>query len=236
MQRIRLQKYLAECGVCSRRRAEELIAEGRVTVNGIVAAIGVSVVFEDDVRLGGKSVKPERRRVWVMLNKPDGYITSAKDQFGRKTVLDLLEGVSERIFPVGRLDYDTKGLLLLTNDGDLANKLLHPKYNVEKKYVASLSRKLDEEALTNLQNGVIVDGRVTKPTRIAVMINDDRDVEITITEGRNRIVRRLFAAVGNKVVKLERVGLAGLVLNGLEEGKYRFLTKNEVDELRKLSL
>jgi len=228
---VRLQKYLADCGVCSRRKAEELIAGGRVYVNEQIAEIGMSVdIAQDEVVLDGRYVKPASKRIWIMLNKPEGYITSAKDEFGRKTVLDLLHGVDERVFPVGRLDYDTSGLLLLTNDGELANKLVHPSYNVEKVYLVSVRRAPSAEALMALQNGIEMGGRTTRPARINIICKDGGlvKVEIAIKEGRNRIVRRMFAAVGHKVIALERLSLGGLTLGNIEKGSFRYLSETEI--------
>jgi 23S rRNA pseudouridine2605 synthase len=233
----RLQKYLADCGICSRRKAEDLIAQGRVLVNGQPALIGCQINPETDkIILDGNPVKKPPTRVWLMLHKPEGYITSAKDQFNRKTVLDLLSGIHERVFPVGRLDYDTTGLLLLTNDGELSNKLTHPKYNVEKVYYATVAGKPSAEAMFALQNGVIVDGRKTRRARVGVIEekNGSFVLEIAIAEGRNRIVRKMCSAVGHEVIALKRVSFGGLRLGELEKGKYRYLTRQEIENMPRL--
>jgi len=231
---VRLQKYLADCGVCSRRKAEELIAAGRVQVNSKRAEIGVRVdSARDKVLLDGNPVKPAANRVWIMLNKPECYITSAKDQFGRATVLDLLHGVEERVFPVGRLDYDTSGLLLLTNDGELANKLMHPSYNVEKVYLVSVKQLPNDSALASLANGVEIDGKITRPANVRVIgeVNGLINIEIGIKEGRNRIIRKMFVAVGHEVMVLKRLSLGGLQLGNIEKGEFRYLTEQEVQGL-----
>ena len=235
---IRLQKYLADCGVCSRRKAEELIMTGQVYVNGRQAEIGMRVDTGDEVLLDGMSIKLPAKRVWIMLNKPEGYITSAKDQFGRKTVLDLLHGVEERVFPVGRLDYDTSGLLLLTNDGELANKLAHPSYNVEKVYLVSVKRAPLDSAIAALQAGVEVDGKMTRPANIYAIGEENGlvTVKIGIREGRNRIIRKMFSAVGHEVVLLKRLSLGNLQLGSIEKGEFRYLVDEEISMLFTLVL
>jgi len=211
---------------------------GQVYVNGRQAEIGMRVDTGDEVLLDGMSIKLPAKRVWIMLNKPEGYITSAKDQFGRKTVLDLLHGVEERVFPVGRLDYDTSGLLLLTNDGELANKLAHPSYNVEKVYLVSVKRAPLDSAIAALQAGVEVDGKMTRPANIYAIGEENGlvTVKIGIREGRNRIIRKMFSAVGHEVVLLKRLSLGNLQLGSIEKGEFRYLVDEEISMLFTLVL
>lgn len=213
----RLQKFLAEAGIASRRKAEELIAAGRVQVNGrIVTELGTKIDPErDEVVYAGKKVDRKREAlVYIMLHKPEGYVTTAKEQFGRPAVLDLVKGVKERIFPVGRLDYETSGLLLLTNDGDLTYKLTHPKHDVEKTYIARVYGTPDEGDLQKFRRGVLIDGRVTRPARMRVLEKGDRiaTVEIIIHEGRNRQVRKMCEAIKHPVAQLKRVATGELRL------------------------
>ncbi len=231
---MRLQKYLAEAGVASRRKSEELILKGRVAVNGrIVTELGTKVTESDSVKVDGKTVKPEARKVYIMLNKPAGYVTTAKDQFDRKTVLDLIEGVEERIYPIGRLDYDTSGLLLLTNDGELANRLMHPKHETDKVYHVKIEGRIDEEDIQAFKRGVRLDDGVTSPAKIKTLDIYEKNsmVEVTVHEGRNRQVRRMLEALNHDVLKLKLVSLGPLKLEGLEEGSWRYLTPEEIKHL-----
>jgi 23S rRNA pseudouridine2605 synthase len=233
---VRIQKYLADRGVASRRAAEDMIAAGRVMVNGRTAVTGMKADDEsDEVTLDGKPVPRREKRVYVMLHKPDGFVTTTRDQFGRPSVIDLLDGVKERVYPVGRLDYDTSGLLLLTNDGDMAYRLTHPSRRVEKVYVAKLFGTPDDGALERLRSGVELDGRKTAPAKVKVLRRDDRfsTVQISIYEGRNRQVRRMCEAVGHKIAVLKRVATAGLFLGDLPKGRFRMLTEREVEYLRR---
>lgn len=235
----RLQKFLAEAGIASRRKAEELIAAGRVRVNGrIVTELGTKIDPErDEVVYAGKKVDRKREAlVYIMLHKPEGYVTTAKEQFGRPAVLDLVKGVKERIFPVGRLDYETSGLLLLTNDGDLTYKLTHPKHDVEKTYIARVYGTPDEGDLQKFRRGVLIDGRVTRPARMRVLEKGDRiaTVEIIIHEGRNRQVRKMCEAIKHPVAQLKRVATGELRLGDLPKGKFRHLTEDEVKYLKSL--
>jgi 23S rRNA pseudouridine2605 synthase len=233
----RIHKFLADSGVCSRRKAEALVAEGRVTVNGRMAVIGDKAAFDDEVCVDGTpiSFKDGLRpsAVWIMLNKPEGYVTTAKDQFGRKTVFELLHGVNQRLFTVGRLDYDTSGLLLFTNDGVTANKIAHPRYNAEKVYLARVAEKPCGETLEKLRTGVEVDGRMTRPAKIEAAGEENGGylIEIRIKEGRNRIVRKMCAVVGHKVLALKRVMMGGLELGDLKKGKFRYLRDEEINQL-----
>lgn len=234
---MRLNKYLADCGVDSRRNCDEIIAQGRVKVNGkTVTRLGVDVDPENDsVSMDGRRLRQKRRDVYVMLHKPKGVVCTAKDDKGRKTVLDLVD-VKARLFPVGRLDYDTEGLLLLTTDGQLAQTLTHPSHHIPKTYVARIFGELSEEEEKSLEKGVLLDGALTQPASVKVVDKDDRTsrIEITIFEGRNRQVRRMLESVGKDVEFLKRVSVGELRLGGLGRGKYRFLTEKEINYLKSL--
>lgn len=237
----RLQKFLAEAGVASRRKAEELIAAGRVKVNGVVIKEqGVKIdPRKDKVEFDGKALSQKaEKKVYLMLHKPEGYVTTSKEQFGRPAVLDLIHGVPERIFPVGRLDYDTSGLLLLTNDGDLTYRLTHPKHDVDKTYIAKLYGVPDDGDLQKFRRGVVIDGRKTSPAKIQI-ISREKDlrfctVEIQIHEGRNRQVRKMCEAIHHPVAQLKRIATGELKLGDLPKGKYRFLTEQEIKYLKSL--
>lgn len=238
---VRLQKYLADAGVASRRKAEELIAQGKVKVNGqVVTEMGLKIDPQKDevTYLDKKISTKETKMVYIMLHKPEGYVTTAKEQFGRPAVVDLVKGVNTRIFPVGRLDYDTSGLLLLTNDGDLTYKLTHPKHDVDKTYIAKLYGIPDEGALQKFRRGVVIDGVRTKPAKIQI-IEKDKDgrfctAEIIIHEGRNRQVRKMCESIKHPVAQLRRVATGELKLGDLQKGKFRHLTEKEVKYLKKL--
>ena len=239
---MRLQKYIADCQAASRRKAEELISAGQVKVNGeIITEMGHKIDPDvDRVELKNRILLPAEEKVYIMLHKPQGYITTVKDQFGRPDVTLLTAGVPGRLFPVGRLDYNTSGLLLMTNDGDLAFKLTHPSHMVEKVYIARVSGPLDGEALKRLREGVVIDGKKTAPAKVIILKNRENAVsskttaiKITIHEGRNRQVRKMLDAIGCKVASLKRVATGRLDLRDLPEGKYRHLTADEVDYLKK---
>ena len=238
----RLQKYLAEAGIASRRKSEEWIASGRVKVNGVVVtALGTKidpqkdqVLFDDQpVVISGE------KKIYLMLHKPEGYVTTAKEQFGRPAVLDLVRDVKQRIFPVGRLDYDTSGLLLLTNDGELTYRLTHPKYDVDKTYIAKIYGVPDDMDLQKFRRGVMVDGRKTRPAKIRILeIEKDRrfcTAEIILHEGKNRQVRKMCDAIKHPVAQLKRVATGTLTLGDLPKGAYRPLTEKEVQYLKQLS-
>ena len=229
---IRLNKYIAECGICSRRKADILIESGKVLVNDIVIKdLGVKIDdTKDQVKVDGKTVSKENKFVYIMLNKPKGYVTTNSEQFGRKTVLDLID-TDYRIFPIGRLDMYTEGLLLLTNDGEFANKLMHPKNKVEKTYIANVKGNITEEKIEHLRNGVDIGGYITKPAKVSIISKDNNEIEIKISEGKNRQVRKMCEAVGLKVINLKRTSIGKLNLSNLKIGKYRYLNKNEIDKI-----
>ena len=235
---VRLQKYLAACGVASRRRAEELIEAGRVMVNGQVAKLGESIPEEGaEVAVDGRLVTQQQAYVYILFNKPAGVITSVTDTHGRKTVTDCLEGVTARVFPVGRLDLDVEGVLLLTNDGDLAYRLTHPKHEVRKEYVAWVKGKMTQEAVKRLEHGVVLEDGPTAPAKVSVMRVEEgaTQVRLTIHEGRKREVKRMLAAVGHPVQSLSRASFAGLKATGLRPGQWRHLTKHELADLQRLA-
>lgn len=230
----RLQKIIAESGYTSRRKAEKLIKEGKVFVNGVkVTELGTKASFGDLITVNGVTLKRDDN-VYFLLNKPRGIISSVKDDKQRKTVVDLIN-TDKRIYPIGRLDYDTTGLLLLTNDGELTNILTHPKNKVPKKYIAKLNKFMDIADLKKLEKGVDVDGRICTPTRVKLKKNDSLKnyaiVEITIIEGRNHIVKKVFENLGYLVDKLTRVEYAFLNIDKLRSGEYRTLTIKEVKKL-----
>ena len=231
----RLQKVIANSGYCSRRKAEELISKGKVYVNGErVTELGTKVNKTDAIEVEGKVLSLEEDKVVFLLNKPRGVISSVSDDKGRKTVVDLID-TTKRIYPIGRLDYDTTGLILLTNDGELANTLMHPNNKVEKKYVAKLNKYFEISDLKKLEHGIKVDGVKCTPTRVKIKKNDkEKDysiVEISIVEGRNHIIKRVFMELNYLVDKLTRIEYAFLNLNGLKSGEYRQLTIKEVKKL-----
>lgn len=235
---MRLQKYLAACGVASRRGAEELIKQGKVQVNGeTVTEMGVQVDEENDrITYNGQVVEMEKKMVYVLLNKPVGYVTTVSDDKGRSTVMDLVADIPVRIYPVGRLDYDTEGLLLMTNDGDLTYRVTHPKNQVEKTYEAEVTGNITMNTLIQLRNGVMLDGVKTRPAKVEVIgaTQFGTKLEITIHEGKNRQVRRMFESVGCIVKRLKRTREAGLILGHVPLGHWRRLTESEVNMLKKL--
>ncbi len=232
---MRLQKYMAHCGVSSRRKAEEIISEGRVTVNGInIDQMGYVVHEGDVVEVDGNEIHVEGRKVYVLLNKPEGYITSVSDEQNRPTVLDLVSDIPERVFPVGRLDFNTKGLLILTNDGDLSFKLTHPKHEVRKTYVAKVTGQIKDESIDRLEIGIDIGDYITSKAEAKLIKKEQlySVVKLIISEGKNRQVRRMFKAVGNEVIELQRVAIGKISIGDLKEGTYRHLTKEEVKYLK----
>ncbi len=235
---LRLQKYLADCGVASRRASEELIKSGRVAVNGeIVREMGVIVdETTDEIMFDGQVVTPVNKKIYVMLNKPVGYVTTVSDEKGRPTVLDLVSDIQDRLFPVGRLDYDTEGLLLLTNDGDLTYKITHPKNDISKTYVAEVGGNISMDTIIKLRSGVMIDGYKTKPAEVEVVgaTQYGTKIEISIKEGKNRQIRKMFEVLGCTVKRLKRIKEAGLVLGHLPVGKWRKLSESEINMLKKI--
>lgn len=232
----RLQKYIAKCGAASRRKAEELIFDGRVKVNGSVVNNVVIVDDEVDVvELDGKVIKPEENMVYIMVNKPTEIITSAKDQFDRKTVLDIVN-VKERVYPVGRLDYDTSGLLILTNDGDVTNRMTHPSHEVNKVYAAEIIGVPTKEEMDSFEKGLKIEDYITSPARIRI-IESKRDmalIEVTIHEGKNRQVRKMCEAIGHPVINLKRIAFGKLKLGKLKLGEWRNLSESEIEYLKSI--
>ncbi|MGI5884969.1 MAG: pseudouridine synthase [Candidatus Spyradocola sp.] len=239
---MRLQKYMASCGLASRRKCEEYISQGRVTLNGeTVREMGVQVEEGDAVCFDGKPLHPEKRKQYLLLNKPQGVVTTLSDPQGRRTVRDLIPDIHERVFPVGRLDYETEGLLLLTNDGALMQGLTHPSHEVEKRYRVRARGELSERALGRLESGVTLDdGHRTAPARVQLLPDDpafpgQKNLLISVHEGHNRLVRRMFEAVGAQVTFLRRESIGSLTLGSLKPGAFRHLTEGEVLYLKKLA-
>ncbi|MEK6680334.1 MAG: pseudouridine synthase [Nitrospirota bacterium] len=235
----RLQKIISGAGIASRRHAEQMILTGRVTVNGKVATkLGTKADPEKDhIKVDGKLLRLAGKKTYLLLNKPRGHVTTLSDPEGRPTVIDLLKGVKGRVYPVGRLDYDTEGLLLLTNDGDFANTIMHPKFEIPKTYDVKLKGVLTDDEIEKIEKGITLEGRRTAPARIKKLKKTEQNswLEITIHEGRKRQVRRVFERIGHFVLKLKRTRIAFLDLKGVDTGGYRFLRKEEVDELRRIS-
>ncbi|MDV4151784.1 pseudouridine synthase [Clostridium sp. AL.422] len=239
----RLQKYMARCGVASRRKCEEIILSGKVKVNdNIINELGAKINPERDVvYYDGKIIKPEENKVYIMLNKPEGYITSVSDEKGRKTILDLVK-VNERIYPIGRLDYDSSGLILLTNDGEIYNKIIHPRVKVDKKYIVLCKGEFTNDELTRFENGIDIGGYITAKSKIK-LIDIERNkksnsinslVEITIHEGKNRQIRRMCEALGHEVITLKRISVGEIKLGYLKKGEWRNLTSDELKYLNSL--
>jgi 23S rRNA pseudouridine2605 synthase len=234
---MRLNKYIAAAGVCSRRKADELIANGNVRINGaVMKEMGYDVADGDTVQVNGRTISAASKKVYVAVNKPLGYITSMDDDRSRATVAELVADIPERLFPVGRLDYNTTGLLIMTNDGDLTYTLTHPKHEVWKTYIATVSGVISDNRIARLRKGVDIGGFVTSPAKVRVIKQMPRHavVEISIHEGKNRQVRKMFAAVGNKVQELERVSIGDIRLGRLMSGHYRKLTREEIEYLKSL--
>ena len=234
----RLQKVIANSGYCSRRKAEELISAGKVSVNGeIVKELGTKVEPSDIILVEGAQINKDVRKEYYLLNKPRGVICSASDEKGRKIVTEYIE-TSERIYPVGRLDYDTTGALILTNDGDFANIMMHPSNGIEKQYLAILEGILTIDELMELKKGIVIEGIKVIPKRVKLKSKDVEKnkckVEITIVEGRNHIVKKIFEQIGHPVNKLTRERIAFLDVKGLQSGDYRLLSKDEISRLKAL--
>ncbi|MEG6616260.1 pseudouridine synthase [Peptococcaceae bacterium 1198_IL3148] len=233
----RLQKFLAHAGVASRRKCEEMILEGRVKVNGkIIKELGTKVdPSKDKVLVDGKAVKQFEKKIYLKVNKPRGYVSTVEDDKGRKTVLDLLENITERVYPVGRLDYDSEGLLLLTNDGELTYALTHPKHEIGKTYRARVKGIPSVEKLEQLANGIELEDGITAPAKVFLthVLNGNALLEITIHEGRNRQVRRMCEKIGHPVIRLVRTRIGPLELRNLGSGEVKKLTPRELSDIKK---
>lgn len=234
---IRLQKYLADRGIASRRKCEELIELGRVSVDGVVVTeMGFKLNGDEKVYVNNKLVQEAETLEYVLLNKPEGYITSSHDQFERPTVLDIVTDTENRLFPVGRLDYDTSGLLLLTNDGDLTFKLTHPKHNVDKTYIARVVGIPTKDEIAQMEDGLIIDGYKLAPCTCVIVNSSENEasLKITIIEGKNRQVRKMCEHIGHRCIALKRIATGELELGDLKKGEYRRLTNGEVEYLKSL--
>lgn len=239
----RLQKFLAETGIASRRKCEELIRLGKVKVNGkIVTELGTKVkVGIDKVEYNGRIVEKDNKKIYILLNKPIGYVTTVKDQFNRNTVMELLKGIDTRLVPVGRLDMYTSGALLLSNDGDFINKVTHPKHEIEKTYNVTIVGKITENEVKKLREGVEIQEEetnyITKQAKVKILkIDEEKNlsrIQITIHEGKNRQVRKMCEAINKKVLALHRSKIGNIDVKNLQLGKWRYLTKEEVKELTK---
>lgn len=238
LEEVRLQKYLAEAGIASRRKAEELIVQGKISVNNkVVKELGSKInPAKDVVGYNGKRVTIQEEKVYILLNKPIGYVTTAKDQFNRDSVLDLVK-VKQRIVPVGRLDMYTSGALILTNDGDFVYQVTHPKHEIEKTYTVTIKGIVQGEAVEQLRSGVKIEDYTTRPASVKILKTDKEKsqsrLEITIHEGKNRQVRKMCEAVGHKVLALHRSKIAGVGVKDLPLGKWRYLRKEEVNKILK---
>ena len=233
---IRLQKFMADCGIASRRKCEELILKGKVKVNGkLVTTLGIKInPNKDEVMYDGKIVKESDEKIYILLNKPIGYVTTAKDQFNRDTVLDLVK-VGKRIVPVGRLDMYTSGALLLTNDGEFVYKVTHPKHEIEKTYTVTLKGSVTNDEVERLRKGVKIEDYVTKPAKVKILkIDKEKDIsrlEITIHEGKNRQIRKMCESIGKKVIALHRSKIGNIDVKDLKIGQWRYLKESEVKQL-----
>ncbi len=231
---VRLQKYLADCGVASRRKSEEMIASGRVKVNGKVAQIGDKInPKKDDVTVSGKKIVRIKKNTYIMLHKPRGFITTMSDEMDRKCVAQLIKDVGARVYPVGRLDRDSEGLLLMTNDGEFANALMHPSKHVPKTYRVTVRPGVTEEQLTQLSSGVIIDSGRTAPADVRVIQREESRtvIEIILYEGKNREIRKMCEVLGLEVARLKRTAIGSIKLGMLQQGKWRELTEEEVHKL-----
>ena len=234
MEEKRLQKYLAEAGVASRRKCEEYILQGKVEVNGkIITELGTKVTSNDVVKYNGRIIEPEEEKVYILLNKPIGYVTTSHEQFGRDKVLDLIK-INKRIVPVGRLDMYTSGALILTNDGELVNKLTHPKNEIEKTYNVTLKGKVLEQDIEQLKNGVKIDNDyITKPAKVKILkIDEEKDIsriQIIIHEGKNRQVRKMCEAINKKVLALHRSKIGKIDVKDLKLGQWKYLSLKEIE-------
>lgn len=236
MEKIRLQKIIAESGLCSRRKAEEYIKQGKVKVNGRVASIGDGATIKDIISVDGERIylSKKREKYYIMLNKPRGYVTTMSDELDRRCVTELLEDFPERVYPIGRLDRNSEGLLLFTNDGKFANDIMHPSRHVSKTYRVTVRPGITDEQLVQLSEGVVIDDRKTLPANVTVLTQEQGRVvlQIVIREGRNRQVRKMCEAVGLEVARLKRTAIGPVKLGMLKSGTYRELTSEELRALR----
>lgn len=236
MEEVRLQKYLADCGIASRRKAEELIKQGKVSVNGkTIIELGTKVILNKDfVEYNGKKVELQKEYVYILLNKPIGYVTTVKDQFNRESVLDLVK-TNKRLVPVGRLDMYTSGALILTNDGDFVYKVTHPKHEIEKTYTVTIKGIVKDEEIEQLRKGLQIEDYTTKPAKVRILkIDEEKNqsrLEITIHEGKNRQVRKMCESIGHNVLALHRSKIAGIGVKDIPLGKWRYLTEKEVKKI-----
>jgi len=234
---IRLNKFLASAGVASRRKCDDLITAGKIKVNGEVAIkLGLQIDDEnDEVEFDGTVVYPVEKKIYIVVNKPVGFVSTVKDEHDRKTVIDLLP-LTERVFPVGRLDYDSTGVLLLTNDGPLSHRLTHPSYEIEKTYHVLLDKIITPRDLYHIEHGIILDNKKTHPCKVSqVRVYDNCSLlSISIHEGRNRQIRRMFEKLEYEVQELDRIRFANIDLSGLKRSEWRHLTKNELSEIKKI--
>lgn len=234
---IRIQKFISDCGVMSRRKAEEEILNGKISVNGKKAVIGQKVSPTDDiVTYMGKIVERNDKKVYLMLNKPRGYVATLSDEKDRKCVADLVKDVNCRVYPIGRLDYNSEGVLLMTNDGEIANKLIHPSGNVEKVYLVRIKGKIEDWQLEKLNAPMVIDGYRLKPVKVTIedSTGENQVLRFILHEGRNRQIRKMCEQVNVFITRLKRVSIGKIYLGGLSSGKWRLLTKGEVDYLKAL--
>lgn len=235
---MRLQKYMAQCGIASRRKSETLIEEGLVKINNkTVTEQGLKIdINKDVVMVNNKIIKIEENKVYIILNKPLGYVTTVSDEKGRKTVTELIEGVKERIYPVGRLDMDTSGLIILTNDGKITNKITHPKNKVMKKYIAIVEGTPNKDELTRFRSGLVIDGKKTSLAKIKILKNYEVEsiLEIEINEGRNRQIRKMCQMINHPIKKLKRISIGEIQLGGLQVGEWRYLDNEEMEYIQSL--
>jgi len=233
---MRINKYIAQAGFASRRKADELIVNGNVKVNGaVMKEPGYDVQDGDQVTVNGKLILGEEKKEYVLINKPLGVVTTVEDDKDRLTVMDVVKDIDARLFPVGRLDYNTSGALIMTNDGDLAYRIAHPKHEVFKTYRARVRGVLSNERAARLRKGVDIGGFVTAPAKVEIIkgIKGTTLVEISIREGRNRQVKKMCEEIGHKVISLQRYAIGGINIDGLKEGKWRYLTDKEIERLKK---
>ncbi len=234
---MRINKYLADCGIASRRKCDELILQGKIKVNGkLVKELGVDIKSTDIVTYSGRTVKPVNNKVYYKLHKPKGYVTTSSDEKGRKTVLELMRSVKDRVYPVGRLDYDTEGVLIMTNDGDITNILTHPKNSVKKTYIATVEGEVTQDEIKKIAKGINIGDYVTQPCMVTKLEykNNLTKVEVIIAEGKNHQVKKMFEAVGHTVAFLKRVSIGEIKLGGLARGEYKALTPKELAYLKSL--